>query len=218
MCFSATASFAAGGGLFIIGAAAISQSRTLPQRVFAFIPVVFAVQQVCEGIVWLSFSNPGYANFRQGSMYTFLVFAQCVWPVLVPLSMLLFEKDPLRKKMLASLLAAGIITSIYLCQGLLRYPVNVFAGCKHITYQLDFPENIKWLSDVGYMLSAVMSPFICGVKPVRFFGWTLLASYLFTSIIYTEYLASVWCFFAAVLSAVILLIIKQLRNGEDVKQ
>jgi hypothetical protein len=177
MCFSATASFAAGGALFIIGAAAIGRSRTLPQRVLACIPVVFAVQQVCEGILWLSFSNSHFANLQQSSMYIFLVFAQCVWPVLVPLSMLLLEKEPLRKKMLASLLAAGVITSAYLCQALIRYPVNVLAECKHITYQLDFPENIKWLSDVGYMLSAVMSPFICGVKPVRIF-WLGIAGIL----------------------------------------
>ncbi|MDB5211525.1 MAG: hypothetical protein JWQ30_2352 [Sediminibacterium sp.] len=208
MCFSATASFMAGSGLLLIGVAAVTQSRNIPQKVFACIPLVFAIQQLSEGVVWLSISHDTYAGLHNLSMYTFLVFAQAVWPVLIPLSVLLFEKDRKRKKILYVLFAAGLFTALYLICGLVIFPVSVSVEEHHLKYHLDFPRLMKWVTDIAYMSSAALSPFVSSDKRVRFFGWMLLSSYILTTIFYQNYLASVWCYCAAVLSFTILFIIR----------
>lgn len=214
MCFSATASFMAGSGLLLIGAAAVSQSRNVPQKVFACIPLVFAVQQLSEGLVWLSMRNETYAGFHNISMYAYLVFAQAVWPVLIPFSVLLFEKDRIRRRVLFVLLISGLFTALYLICGLIIFPVNVSIDGHHLKYHLDFPRLMKWVTDIAYMSSAALSPFVSSDKRVRVFGWMLLSSYILTTIFYQNYLASVWCFFAAVLSFTILFIIRA-QNKEQ---
>lgn len=214
MCFSASASLTAGAGLLIIGAIAVSQSKTTPQRVLASIPVIFAVQQFSEGVLWLSLSGGIGTQWESISMYVFLVFAQVIWPTFVPFTILLLERNVRRKQILRILLAIGIITSLYLSWCLLFYNVSASIEGHHIKYELDFPLGNRWFSGVTYILAAVMAPFISNLRQMRLLGILLLVSYLISRIFYQDYLISVWCYFAAVLSISILIIIRGLRKAE----
>lgn len=140
-------------------------------------------------------------------MYGFLVFAQVIWPSYVPFFVLLPERHPVRKRILRVLLAIGIGTSLYLSYCLLFYPVSAVIDGYHIRYDLDFPFGNKWHSGISYIIAAVFSPFISSSKHLRFIGVLLLGSYLVTQIFYHDYLISVWCYFAAVLSLTILALI-----------
>ena len=55
MCFSATASFVAGTGLAVLGVATLRAARRRPEIPFAAIPLIFGLQQMVEGALWLSF-------------------------------------------------------------------------------------------------------------------------------------------------------------------
>jgi hypothetical protein len=57
MCFSANASFAASGVLAAVGAASIRETKTKRGLLYAFIPLIFAIQQFVEGLQWLT--RPG---------------------------------------------------------------------------------------------------------------------------------------------------------------
>lgn len=212
MCFSASASFTTGAGLLIIGAIAISQSKTTPQRVLASIPVIFSVQQFSEGLLWLSLSGVAGAQWQNIFMYVFLWFAQVLWPSFVPLTILLFEKRVRRKQILRVLLTVGILTSLYLFWCLLFHDVSARIEGHHIRYELDFPLGNQWFSGITYILAAVMAPFVSSLVQLRLLGILLLVSYLVSRIFYQDYLISVWCYFAAVLSISILVIIRGLRK------
>jgi hypothetical protein len=212
MCFSAPASFIASAGLLVIGAVAIKRCKTRPQAVLAAIPVIFGIQQFSEGLLWLSLSSPEYASWHNASMYAFLFFAQVVWPTYVPLGILLLEEQPLRKKILVVFLSLGVFISAYLLYCLFLYKVTAAIIDHHIYYELNFPLANRWFSGLIYLLAAVVSPFISGFKRLRLLGLILLGSYLFTRIFYQDYLISVWCYFAAVLSIMILAIINNLRK------
>ena len=54
MCFSATGSFAVAAGLAGIGAVAVCRTKPPSHRLFAVIPLLFAIQQIAEGMVWLT--------------------------------------------------------------------------------------------------------------------------------------------------------------------
>jgi hypothetical protein len=98
MCFSASASFSAGVILSAIGVASIKKAQSPPHIFFASIPLIFAVQQITEGFVWLSLSNPTFVPLKQIATYNFLFFAQVVWPVWVPFSILKLEPKNRRRR------------------------------------------------------------------------------------------------------------------------
>ena len=60
MCFSATASFVAGSTLAAIGATTIRMTSRRAEIPFAMIPLLFGVQQLTEGMIWLSFRGESH--------------------------------------------------------------------------------------------------------------------------------------------------------------
>ena len=81
MCFSAGASFAAGAVLSIIGVGSIRKAQSPSQVLFASIPLVFSVQQVSEGVLWLALQNSKFESLAPLATYLFLFFAQVLWPL-----------------------------------------------------------------------------------------------------------------------------------------
>lgn len=100
MCFSATASFGSGIVLAAIGVFTLKITRKPSHLAFAFIPVLFAVQQISEGFVWLTLQHAEYAQWRSVPVHVFMVFAHIIWPFWITLSALLLEKQEVRKKIL----------------------------------------------------------------------------------------------------------------------
>src|SRR4051812_45712956 len=101
MCFSAGASFGVSAVLLAGGVVSLKKATTHSQAPFAAIPLLFSVQQLTEGFLWLTMTNPGLEGWQKILTYIFLLFAQVVWPFWVPFSIWLLEKDRKRKKILA---------------------------------------------------------------------------------------------------------------------
>ena len=55
MCFSATASFSAGAVLLGLGALTLKSARRPRELLYAAIPLLFAIQQLSESVIWLTF-------------------------------------------------------------------------------------------------------------------------------------------------------------------
>src|ERR1035437_9521417 len=121
MCFSATASFASSAVLIVTGAVCIKKVREPKLLMLACIPIIFSVQQFSEGMLWLSLKNSAYSGWQTIAAYTFLLVAQVVWPVWVPLTFYLPEKEAKRKKILLGLICMGIAVSAYLTYCMLNY-------------------------------------------------------------------------------------------------
>ncbi|MBK5271016.1 MAG: hypothetical protein JJE22_08385 [Bacteroidia bacterium] len=215
MCFSATASFGASALLGGIGIVAIAKAKTGNQRVFATVPLFFSVQQFSEGMLWLSLKNPALAEWESFFTYTFLVFAMAVWPLLIPFTTRLLEKDAKRKKIMNVLIGIGAIVSIGVCCILLLYSVHVIPMYHHLHYRFNIPQSVKnliGLFSILYIIATVFTPFISSIKKMKWLGIVFIASYLFAVIFYPGFVISVWCFFAAIMSIIVLWIILELRK------
>ena len=94
MCFSAAASFAAAGVTSVAGGAALRGVQRRSQLLLAAIPLIFAIHQFAEGVLWLGLTQPQHAAWQRPAMFAFLVFAEVVWPFWVPLAVLAIEEDP----------------------------------------------------------------------------------------------------------------------------
>ena len=112
MCFSASASFAASAVLGTIGVIAVAKAKTNPQRVFAVIPLIFSLQQLSEGFLWLSLKDPALAAGQPFFTYGFLVFAMAVWPFWIPFSIWLLEKDVKKKKIMNGFVIIGAVVAV----------------------------------------------------------------------------------------------------------
>ena len=62
MCFSAGASFVSGIFISAIGVASVKKVYKPSQRVFAIIPLLFGIQQLAEGCLWLTNVLAGHNN------------------------------------------------------------------------------------------------------------------------------------------------------------
>ena len=218
MCFSAEASFGAGTILLGIGIASICKAESAPHKVLACMPLLFSMQQFDEGLLWLTFSNAAFLQWQQMAIHVFLLFAQVIWPVFVPLSMLLIEKHPVRKKILRITLGTGIVWSAYFLYCLFTLNTTAVVSDHHIRYDFTYPYTHGWIIGLLYFIPTVISPLVSRNKKMQLIGALILLAYLISRVFYREYLISVWCYFAAVISIIILWAIIELRKSKDPRQ
>lgn len=215
MCFSANASFIAATVLTISGTIAISQVKKPSHLLFALIPLFFGIQQFCEGFLWLSLSNPVFFEWHTPAKYTFLIFAQVIWPCWIPLSFLLIERSPVRRKIIRYFFFGGIVVSLLLAYRLVAYTaVADIDGC-HIAYHIASPRIILIVTGILYAGAIVVAPFFSSWKRARLLATVNLISLIATEVFFKMYFVSVWCFFAAVQSVIIILILMEIKRKKN---
>ena len=201
MCFSATASFTAGIGLLAIGAVTASRVRRRAELPFALIPGLFGVQQLIEGGLWLTFpDNAPLANTVLTHLFSF--FSHVLWPIYVPIAVLLLEPVAWRRKLLMVIAVAGAAVGLYLLYFLVTEPIVSEVVGRHMSYQS--PHFYIAAVMVLYVLATCVSSFVSSCKTIRWFGAATFVALLAAYVFYAFWFISVWCFFAAVLSLIVL--------------
>lgn len=205
MCFSATASLIAGAGLSVAGVAALAMTREKRALPFAAIPLLFGLQQVAEGVVWL-----GDGATRACASAAFLSFAQVIWPIYAPLAVLVLEPAGWRRRAMAACLVCGVIVAAVMVQGLATQFVPGVPEGGHVRYTLAYWDEFR---SAGF-LEALLALYVaatCGSLMfsrdglIRLFGGVVVVALAVTAVAYEAWLFSVWCFFAAVLSAIVVI-------------
>jgi hypothetical protein len=185
------------------GAVAVRRARRVAEWPYALIPVWFGVQQLLEGGLWLTLDQPPLTCLNTVLTQGFSVFSQVVWPLYIPLAVWLLEPVGWRRRAIGLMALAGAAVSLYLLWYLLRVPAVAKVQGRHIAYI--FPHFHQPLATALYLLGACVSPLLSRFKAVRLFGLLATLSLLATAMFYSQWFISVWCFFAALLSSVILL-------------
>jgi len=207
MCFSAEVSFGASAAIAAIGAVSLKKAETPQQKVFAMIPVFFAIQQCMEGILWLTLSNASYQGWEGLSTHAFLFFAWIVWPVYIPLSTLLLEEKKIRRRLLSVFLGMGILVSLFLAYRLLFQHVHAEIAGMHIRYTVEHDFRFPAFVGTFYFIPIVVSLYVSSRKRMSLVATVILLSFIATVLFYNHYLISVWCFFSAITSIAALWVI-----------
>lgn len=212
MCFSASASFGAGAVLAVAGIVTLKKANATNAIAFGAIPFIFAVQQFSEGFSWLALSEQVSPSWHQIPSYIFLFFSHIVWPTWMPLSLFLIEKDSSRMKILGGFLLLGCLLASYHLYFIITKGVEgEIIGC-HIDYFTHFPGRFSFPASFLYGLTTIVPFFLSGVKRMYLFGLGLILAYFVSKVFYVEYLISVFCFFAALLSVIIWYILSSIDN------
>ena len=208
MCFSATASVVAGTSLSAIGVATLKSTERRSEVPFAMIPLLFGIQQLIEGVIWLTFSRDA-AVLHQTMTYIYAVFSHVLWPIYVPLAVGIMEAVRWRRKVLAGFEVMGLAAGLPLLYYIVTRPVVAQVVERHIEYIS--PHFYIAPIIVLYVFATCVSGFFSSHPFVRLFGVLALLSFIGTYIMYAHALVSVWCFFAAVLS-VLMFVHLRFRN------
>lgn len=198
MCFSATASFTAGAVLSVVGVATIKKAKTKRQLPFAVIPLLFGVQQIIEGLVWLSF-GAGTPFLAQIATYSFVFFAYILWPVFVPFSILLLERNAYRRKVLIVLQSIGIGVAGYFLYFMTQNPIASRIVCDSVAYTNPHGYGAIFVTGM-YVLVTCLSCLVSSHRRINILGVLLVISLGVAYHAYTATYTSVWCFFAGILS------------------
>lgn len=201
MCFSAEASFSAAA---VLGAAGYFTAKKATHRhllMLAFIPLLLAIQQFSEGVLWLTLGNetPLYTIIAGFAKISFLIFAFLVWPIWIPLALIKAESESWRKKVLFFLLAAGVLfdltTLYYLITNwsLAGTPVKIVQHSIHYI----MPVGEFSIATILYLASTVFAPLVSSLYWIWIFGIANLIGFTIADYFYNVTFISVWCFFAA---------------------
>jgi hypothetical protein len=213
MCFSPQASFGAAAVLSVLGIAGLKKTGGSKKALIAAVPSIFAVQQTLEGFVWLAIGRGDYSSLGYTiPVYFYLFFASTFWPLYLPIVLWYLEQNLTRKQWLIAPLAAGIVVAlvalINLCVG---GPVNVSVVNHHIAYAQTVPfffsTTLYYIGLVFYLVATSGALFISTIPYAPIMGVLIILALTAAQIWYYFAFGSVWCFFAAVCSALILLAI-----------
>jgi hypothetical protein len=221
MCFSATASFTASAIIGSIGIVTIRSCKGPDERWLGVVPFLFALQQLAEGFVWLSFTHNTFAGLQHFFTLCFLFLAWVVWPVLIPLAFYKLEAPGPRKVWCRRVVWVGCASALYACFNLVaKYPVPDIATC-HIIYnarKLYFHDFFFIPHQAAYIVATVSPMFLSSLKGVKVLACTNFIALIFCFYLFQYALPSTWCFFAAFLSCIIYWIIRKRRQAIGVPE
>lgn len=194
--------------MLAIGAVSVGRTRHITEVPYAAIPVLFAVQQLVEGALWQVL--PAQTSASHLLTIVYLLFSNVLWPIYVPIAIWLLEPRPERRRMIAWTVAGGTAVGVFFLAAIITHPVTAAIKGMHIKYHI--PHHHDDIAVAVYAVATCLAPLLSSHKMVRFFGAALIASMIVAAFVYFYWFASVWCFFAALLS--VLVILQFLRRDE----
>lgn len=202
MCFSPAASFITAGLTGVIGVISltrVTQARELP---LAATPLLFGLQQAIEGSLWLVLPIAPHGPAAAALTLTFLLFAQVFWPVYAPLAASLMEPSPRRRRLMLICLAAGVGVAGYLLWRILSGPREAVIVNSCLVYRTRGGHPL--LTGLAYLAATSLPLILSSRRAIFALGAITVVGSIVAYIFYWEAFMSVWCFFAAAASIVIL--------------
>ncbi len=210
MCFSATASFVTGSALSAVGVVTIRMTSQRAEIPFAMIPLLFGIQQLTEGMIWLSFQNESPLPNATLTL-VFSMFSHVLWPIFIPFAVGQLETVPWRKKVVAACQIAGMAVGLYLLFRIEQFPVTSRVVEGHIAY--DSPHFYIVPVMFLYLIATCASSFFSSSRVIQIFGVLSLATFVAALAIHVATFFSVWCFFDAILSFIVYYYFRNVRSA-----
>lgn len=202
MCFSATASLVSAGVIGAIGVVTLRSARSPKELPVAAIPMMFAVQQAAEGGLWLSLESGNAGIWPWLLSQLFLAFALVIWPVYAPVAAILVEPEPGRRKVMQACGLAGVFVASFFLVQLVTLRHEGFISDGHVIYRTDVEYPV--LTGLVYSCATVLALLVSSHRALALLGAIIGVGALVTYVFMAEVFVSVWCFFAAASSFVIL--------------
>jgi hypothetical protein len=202
VCFSATASYTSAALLGAAGVAVFPFVRERREVPLALLGVGFAAHQLLEGVIWTEATSTGNGPVRTPAVELWLLFAWSLLPVWVPLAVALVEPDRRRRLLMVAMAPVGVAVGLFLGVASFTARVAATAEAGHLVYSVPFSQG--WIVVIPYVAVTCGSPLVAGAPYLRVWGVALATAMATTASLQARGFSSVWCFFAAILTIVLL--------------
>lgn len=207
MCFSAPVSFAASALVSDVGFLALRTVHRPRERLFASIPLLFGIQQAIEGALWLALPLAPNGALVHGLTQAYAFFVGVSWPILIPLSLILIEPRCSRMRAMRLMLGLGLVAAVYTLTVMGFYGFTVHVDNQCLVY--GNPPGI-WPGMIAvYLVATCGAFFIASDEHLRWIGIANVIGFGVALSFFQLNFPSVWCFFAALISSLIYLYVRQ---------
>ena len=165
----------------------------------AVVPLLFAVQQVIEGLLWRAV--PDGRDHTTALATLFATIALIVWPLLIPIAIALVEREAPRRLAMLILVPAGIGVAVNYAAIMLIRPYRAWPVGHTLTYVNNHPISPVMLGI--YIICACIPPLLSSSRILNLFGVIVIFGLAVSFLAFYESFISVWCFFAALASIAI---------------
>jgi hypothetical protein len=202
VCFSAAANFVGSGVLGALGVVTLTKVKHRRELMFASLPTLFAIHQFIEGFVWLGLDGLVRPAVTHDMGAAFMLYAQGFLPLLLPLSVLLFEADAKSRRRMLPFLLVGAGTTLYVLWALAAFSTQVYVRQNSIVYINPGTNNTALA--ILYVIATCGSLFFSRIKDMVAFGAANFIILLIVMAVKRYAFTSVWCAYAALASVIIL--------------
>lgn len=211
MCFSAEASFASGLVVGTIGVATLPKIRHLREIPLGAVPLLFAIHQIEEGMVWLTLEGRISPQAGHWFIWLYILFAHAFLLALSPWSIWLVEPDKRRRRLLVPLLVLGTCLCGYVLWKLSGSQIT--AQIRNHGVEYEDPVTGLWWFAILYVVATCAPPFLSSYPWMITFGVLCLAGLIVTAFFKAMYLTSMWCALAALISMLVYLHFRWVRRS-----
>jgi len=190
------------GVLGAVGVVTLTKVKHRRELLFAALPTLFAIHQFIEGFVWLGLDGILSPTVAHDMGAAFMLYAQGLLPFLLPLSVLLFEPNAKSRSRMLPFLVLGGATTLYILWALTAFPLQLYIRGNSIVYINQATNNTAVA--LLYVIATCGSLFFSKIKMMIIFGAANLAILLVVMEFKRYAFTSLWCFYAAVASVIIL--------------
>lgn len=208
MCFSAEVSYGAASVLAILGYQTLKLTHERWQLPLAVIPSLFALHQFSEGVIWTFLGREIPPNaFFYLFQFVYVFIAYLLYPTWFPFAVLTMETIPWRRYALGCLMLLGLGVAFL---NIDRLPgENVIVKVEG--HSLQYPVT-DWVRGVPYIVAVCLPFLLSSRKRIWWIGAVGFVAFLITMYFYYWTVASVWCFFAALISMMLYGVVREQRN------
>lgn len=211
MCLSPEVDFVAGSAIAAVGVATLTQVRRPRDLIIGGLPLAFGLHQITEGFVWLGLRGQVSAGLGDAARDAYVVFAQALLPILVPLGFALLEPERRRRMLVWPFAALGLVTGLWLLWQVTQYPIVAEERAHCVAYTTNTPYAVP--SATAYVLAVCGPALLSSRRYLRWFGVVNVVGLAFAATMQEEEFTSVWCLYAAVMSVLILIHFRRERRG-----
>jgi hypothetical protein len=204
VCFSPQGDLAAGVVVTAVGLGAVAHLRGRAAYIpVAALPVFLGLHQIDESLVWFGLQGHVSASVGRTAMWIYLAFALVVLPIYAPLAVALIEPRAKRKRAMFGCVLLGAAVSVFLAETMIENGATAQIGSYHIAYSIELRNAIPI---VGAYIVATCLPFLLSsYRHIVVFGVCNVVAVAVLARLCADGFTSLWCAYAAVLSAVIVL-------------
>lgn len=203
MCFSLEADLAAAAALTPIAVLAVRAAPSRRHLAIAALPGIFAVHQFIEAFVWAGFDGRVGQSVSDAAIHAYLVIAQILLPILVPLAMALTEPVRARRWLMLACAAVGAAVAARFGWIIFAHEVGATEAESVVVYRTDIHIGV-WTT-LGYVIATCLPVLASSKRYLLAFGVANVIGLSLAAAIRYEAVTSVWCVYAALASVLVLL-------------